>query len=332
MYEGLKNNIFNVAILILLCEYKHILVFVNKLGSLGHTGSFIQESLVGYFFALMATLLWSGNAVVARFLAESVPAVSVSFWRWAVALIICFPATYPAFRRNIPAVKEHWKYLTLLAFLGVALFNSLLYTAAHTTTAFNIAVISTITPVVILIFAIFAGEKLKWVNITGFAVAVIGILFLVTDGAPHMIMHMQVARGDVIMLFASCVFASYTVLVRKKPVEITINTMVFTTFHIGFLMLLPVYLVQEFFIAPTPFGLPQIAGFLYIGIFASFVSFMCWNRAVTMIGAARSGAVYYSIPVFAGILAYFTLGEPLTLIDFMSMCIVGFGVYLTGKK
>lgn len=287
---------------------------------------------MGYIFALLATLIWSGNAVAARFLAESVPAISVSFWRWAVALIVCIPATYPAFRREKKHAVKHWKYLTLLAFLGVAVFNTLLYNAAHTTTAFNITVIATTTPVMILIFAIFTGEKLKAINILGFGIAICGILLLITDGAPQKILQMNIVRGDIIMLIAASVFAAYTVLVRKKPLEISINTMIFTTFTMGFFMLLPFYLVEEFFIQHTYFGPKQVFSFIYIGAFASFASYMLWNRAVTMIGAARTGAVYYSLPVFTGVLAYFVLGEMLTGTDLFSMCLVGFGVYLTGKK
>ncbi|MGD9807552.1 MAG: DMT family transporter [Deferribacterales bacterium] len=287
---------------------------------------------MGYLYALLATLIWSGNAVAARFLAESEPAISVAFWRWAVALLVCIPATYPAYRRERKHVRKYWRYLTLLAFIGVALFNTLLYTAAHTTTAFNIAVISTVTPVVILIFALISGEKLSMVNLAGFCVAMFGILLLITDGSPMRILNMNVAVGDFIMLAAAGIFATYTVLVRKKPVEISINALIFVTFVLGFLMLLPVYLVQEFFFAPTNFGTKQVLSFIYIGAFASFASYMFWNRAVTMIGAARTGAVYYSLPVFTGFVAYFILGETLTYMDAVSMCLVGFGVYLTGKK
>ena len=288
---------------------------------------------MGYFFALMATLFWSGNAIAARFLAETVPPVGISFWRWFVALLICVPATYPAFRRNIPAVKQYWRYLLLLAFLGVALFNTILYTAAVTTTAFNIAVLSTITPVIILIFSVmFAGEKLTLTGFCGFLLAGTGILFLITDGAPHKIFDMELVTGDFLMLGASGIFASYTVLVRKKPPEITINTMVFTTFVAGFFMLLPLYVVQELFFTPVVFELPQIMGFIYIGVFASFASFMFWNRAVVMIGAARSGAVYYSLPAFTGVLAFVMLEEALSLTDGLSMVMVAFGVYLTGRK
>jgi len=287
---------------------------------------------MGYLYALLATLIWSGNAVAARFLAESEPALSIAFWRWAVALLVCIPATYPAFCREREHVRKHWRYLLLLAFLGVTVFNTLLYTAAQTTTAFNIAVISTVTPVVILIFAIISGERLSKVNLAGFCVAMFGILLLITDGSPLRILSMNVAMGDFIMLGAAGIFATYTVLVRKKPLEISINTLVFVTFVLGFLMLLSFYLVQEFFFTPTYFGTKQVLSFLYIGAFASFASYMFWNRAVTMIGAARTGAVYYSLPVFTGVVAYFILGELLTIMDAVSMLLVGLGVYLTGKK
>lgn len=288
---------------------------------------------MGYLFALTATMLWSGNTVAARFLADSVPPVGVAFWRWSVALAVCAPFTYPAFRNDLPAVKKHWRYLTLLAFLGVAVFNTLLYTAAHTTTAFNISVISTATPIIILIFSFFfTGERLTAAGFFGFVLAIAGIVSLVTDGSPVKLLHMQVAVGDYIMLLAAGVFAAYTVLVRKKPAEVSVNTVVFYTFAAGLAMLLPLYIVQEVFYKGVTFGMPQIMGFLYIGIFASFISFMVWNRAVLMIGAARTGAVYYSVPIFTGVLGYMILGEAVGPTDVISMFMVGFGVYLTGKK
>jgi len=288
---------------------------------------------MGYLFALTATLFWSGNAVIARFIADTVPPVGVSFWRWFVALLVCIPFTYPAFRRNLPEVRKHWKYLTITAFLGVALFNTLLYTAAHTTTAFNIAVISTLTPVIILSFSVlFTGERLRGLGLFGFFLSAAGILSLVTDGHPVRIFDMKVANGDFIMLFAAGVFALYTVLIRRKPRSVDMNALIFFIFTAGLFMLFPVYLIEEIYYKPVLFGRDEILCFIYIGIFASFVSFMLWNRAVVLIGAARSGAVYYSIPVFTGIFGYLFIGEALTAADIVSMLVVALGVYLTGKK
>ncbi len=99
-------------------------------------------------------------------------------------------------------------------------------------------------------------------------------------------------------------------------------------------MLLPLYIISEIWFMPTHVGIKQVGVFIYIGVFASFVSFMCWNRAIGMIGgAAKTGAIYYSIPIFTGFLGYVLLGgEAITVIDAVSMAAVGFGVYLTGKK
>jgi drug/metabolite transporter (DMT)-like permease len=47
--------------------------------------------LTGYIFAIGATVFWSGNFIVARELNQSVPPVSLSFWRWFVAVIVLFP-------------------------------------------------------------------------------------------------------------------------------------------------------------------------------------------------------------------------------------------------
>ncbi|HSV56763.1 MAG TPA: EamA family transporter, partial [Magnetospirillaceae bacterium] len=45
----------------------------------------------GYFYALAATALWSGNHFIARALREAVPPVSLAFLRWATATAVFLP-------------------------------------------------------------------------------------------------------------------------------------------------------------------------------------------------------------------------------------------------
>jgi drug/metabolite transporter (DMT)-like permease len=44
-----------------------------------------QQALSGQLFALGATVIWSGNFIVASGLSEIVPPVSLAFWRLVVA-------------------------------------------------------------------------------------------------------------------------------------------------------------------------------------------------------------------------------------------------------
>ncbi len=45
----------------------------------------------GYFFAIGATALWSGNFIVARGLSNIIPPASLAFYRWLVAVIVFSP-------------------------------------------------------------------------------------------------------------------------------------------------------------------------------------------------------------------------------------------------
>jgi hypothetical protein len=40
-----------------------------------------RQIILGYFFAIVATAIWSGNFIVARGLNESIPPISLAFWR-----------------------------------------------------------------------------------------------------------------------------------------------------------------------------------------------------------------------------------------------------------
>ena len=56
------------------------------------TGTLKTNSFfAGYLFAICATAIWSGNLIVARGLSESIPPVSLAFYRWMVAVVVFTP-------------------------------------------------------------------------------------------------------------------------------------------------------------------------------------------------------------------------------------------------
>jgi len=65
---------------------------------------------------------------------------------------------------------------------------------------------------------------------------------------------------------------------------------------------------------------------LYVGIFASFTAFLPWNQAIMRLGPARAGMMYYTLPVFSGILAFTFLDEKITLIHLGSMVLILGGI------
>ena len=116
---------------------------------------------LAYVMLVLASLFWAGNIVLGRAVHGDVPPVALTFWRWAVALLVLLPFTIGMARRQWPAIRREWKFLVLLGLTGMAVFHSLQYSALNLTTAVNVTLILAITPVVIPIMSrLIWGERL----------------------------------------------------------------------------------------------------------------------------------------------------------------------------
>ena len=95
------------------------------------------------FGLLLANLCWSGNALVARAFAGEIAPFTLSFWRWCLALALLLPfVAMPLWRHRVAVRTAGWRLL-VLGGLGIAGYNSLLYSAAQTTAAINISLVNT---------------------------------------------------------------------------------------------------------------------------------------------------------------------------------------------
>ena len=211
-----------------------------------HKLSDSNKPLWGFSLALLATLLWSGNFVVARGLADVIPPISLAFWRWAIATITVLPfAIVPAWKHRVE-LRQHLPYLMLCALIGVSLFNTLIYVAGHTTEAFNMSLIAISSPVFMLFLSrLFLKEPLRPTRLVGTGITVMGVLLLISEGNPMRLVNLQFAVGDLWMLAAAFTFASYSLLLRFKPATLPPVVFLFVTFALGLALLFPAYLWES---------------------------------------------------------------------------------------
>jgi hypothetical protein len=101
------------------------------------------EDIIPYMIISVAPLCWAGNIVLARGVAETIPPVAFAVWRWTLAFVLILPFALRQLALDWTEITRHWRMLFLLAILGISSFNTLLYTAVHTTTAINGALIQT---------------------------------------------------------------------------------------------------------------------------------------------------------------------------------------------
>jgi len=289
--------------------------------------------LSGYLCAIGSTAIWSVNFIIARNLSGSIPPVSLAFFRWFIALIVFLPFTLKPLIAEWQILKKHLFYLSIISLLGVTIFNTLLYLAAHTTSAINLSLISITFPVFVVILSrFFFDEKITLNKAIGIILVAIGFVILITKGAPSRLLHITFAVGDLWMLLASVIFAVYSVLLRKKPKQISIAVFQLSTFILGILFLFPFFAWEYVTVPQGEFNIQNVFSILYVGIFASLIAYLLWNKSVMSIGPSKAGMVYYTIPVFSGVLAYFFLNEGIGMIHIYSAILIVSGILIANYE
>lgn len=283
---------------------------------------------LGVLLALVATVVWSGSFVATRDLADTVAPVQAVFWRWVIATAAVAPLAAREAWRQRHLIRRHLGYISLASLFGIALYNTLVHQAGLTTSASNMGMIMAASPVIMAVFARLGGERLGAVRTFGMLLAAFGVLLLVGKGS----LTVDFAAGDLWMFAAALSFASYSALLKRKPAEISGLTFLLTTFVLGALMLAPAYAVSVAVQGGFEVTTRSVGPLLYVGILSSAVAFFAWNKAVSMIGAARAGVVYYLQPVCVALLSFLLLGEQTGPVQLLCMALILGGVALGARK
>ena len=300
--------------------------------------SYIKSSgqahpLLGYGLALAATAIWSFNFIVARGLSDSVPPVTLAFLRWSTAAVVLLPFGIRPFFRDYNVIRKNLGYLSLTAFLLVTVFNTLIYIAAHTSKAVTLSLIAASSPVFIVFFAyLFLKAPLSLPKIIGLVAATVGVALLVTKGDFSQVLEHGVSDGDAWMILAASIFGAYSILVRFKPKNLGAVAFLCSTLLLGLLFLVPWLLWELRAVDKLSLSSGAIAAIIYLGVGPSLVAFLCWNKAIMLIGPVHSAFVYYSLPIFSAIEGAVILGEPIHFIDLFSGALIMMGVMIATRE
>ncbi|PJM98219.1 EamA family transporter [Streptomyces sp. CB01201] len=287
-----------------------------------------QASGLGLALAAVATVVWSGSFVASRALHESVPPIQAAFWRWLIAIAAVAPFAIRETWRQRALIRSHLGYLTVASLLGITVYNTLVNQAGTSTSAGNMGMIMAASPVLMAVHERLTGGRLGARRTIGLLVAVAGVLLLVSKGS----LTLDLAPGDLWMVAAALSFASYSVLLRRRPAELGSLTFLLSTFVLGALMLAPAYGVSLAVQGGFEARAATVGPLLYVGVLSSAVAFFAWNNAISLIGAARAGVVYYLQPVCVALLSYPLLGEAMGPAQLVCMALILGGVVLGSRR
>ena len=283
-----------------------------------------------YLLLTLTVLFWSGNFVLGRGVHDVIPPIAMSFWRWAIALMIILPFAVKPLKSQWVLIRSHWKIITILAIFSVTIFNSFIYLALQSTMAVNAILVNAMTPIFIVLFSwILFKDRITLLQTGGVIISFFGLLWIISNGNLKNLMPFQFVRGDLWTLSAAMSWAMYTILLRKRPDKLDPICFLTSIIIIGLLFLFPFYLWEIHTGAIIQLTMTSVISVLYVAVFPSVLAFLFWNRAVEMIGATKAGIFIHLMPVFGAIMAYIFLGERLRSYHIAGICLIFSGIYLT---
>jgi drug/metabolite transporter (DMT)-like permease len=278
---------------------------------------------------LGATLFWAGNYIVGAGAVESIDPVSLVLLRWLGAVVPLLVIAQMAERPQWRQVLAAWPWLVALSVFGLLGYNLLLYTALEHTDAFNASLINAFNPALItLAAAVFLRERLTRRAVGGVLIALAGVLLVLSNGDPGKLLQAGFGTGELFMIGAIAAWSAYTITGRLAPPLPPITATAIQA-SITIVVLGPCSLAAGGPALPTTPG--AITSLAFIAIFPSVLSYLLWNRALTVIPAGNAGVFLNLITVFT---ALFTIlsGHPYTFAQIAGGVIVIAGILLTSAR
>jgi drug/metabolite transporter (DMT)-like permease len=285
-------------------------------------------------YALLAVtaLFWAGNWVLARGIQGHMSPIAMAFWRWFGAFLILLPFIARPMAQQWPAILRSWKVLVPLGVLGVGLFNTFSYTGLKYTSATNGVLLNSVIPILIIAINVAVlREPLNARQASGVAMSLAGVLMIVAQGDPEVLLHLRLNPGDLWVLAAMLSWAIYTVCLRWRPRELTSTAFTGSVVAVGVAVLLPIFAWDYGAGHRTQWGPITWSAVVYFAVFPSVLAYFFWNAGVARVGPERAGAFLHLMPLFGAVLAWMFLGESLLWYHYAGAVLIFGGLFIASR-
>lgn len=255
-------------------------------------------------------MLLSSNYIIAKMADGVIPPNSLALGRWLVAAILMLPLVWRQKQYILDVSKDEWFQWLVLGFFGVYICGSFVYIGAKTTSANNMSIIYSSTPIGVAVGgAVFLRERINFRQVIGTFLSFFGVLFIISRGHMTSLLGVGLVEGDFWIAAAAMSWVFYTILQKRWITRLSDLQRLFCVAIFGVLILCP-FSVLEFWRDGSSW-LSWRAGTLILaaGFVPSLISYLAYAFLLNQLGASKAALVLYLSPVYSAGLAWLVLGE-----------------------
>ena len=226
-----------------------------------------------------------------------------------------------------------WLRLFGCAVLGMCINMLLFFKGLSLTTPINSSVISTITPIMVLVLAaILIKERVTWLKSLGIIVGMMGALGLIVFSASQVVDAPNIPLGNLLVLCNAIAYGLYLILVKPLTAKYHSFTIMKWLFLMAVLINFPLTIGE--FLQVEWKELPQeaILGMAFVVFGTTFLTYLLNVFALKELSPATISAFVYIQPLIAIIYAISTGADSLNTLKIVSAVLVFVGVYMVTRK
>lgn len=248
---------------------------------------------------------------------------------------LCFLVWLALRRGTLPIWnKGIFGHLIVLSIIGTTLHYGLQTFGLQYTTATNASVYAVTGPLSILIIsAIFLGERLNLKKGAGIGVALIGVLMVMGPERLAKFDYQSYLFGDLFVIASIALWGVFTVYGKKLTQQLGAMELTAVVTIIGALTMIPLgwWEMSGAQLALIDVPLQAWVAIAFLGVTCSFLATLLYFMALQRTESQKVGVFLYTIPPMAYIFAALVLGESATIHLLFGSILVAGGVYLTER-
>jgi len=281
----------------------------------------------GYLFAFITVLIWSSTFIISKVVLGYVTPIQLLTIRMLIAILFLF-AIYPKVHKDMHLKSE---LLFLISGIALALYFIFENTALVLTYSSNVGLLVALSPIFTAILVSIAEKTSYFIPryIIGLILAFIGV-FLVEFGKAGI--EGFAFLGDMLAILAGLMFSVYTLFFSRITKEYHLIQKTRKVFIYVFFTLIVYSLVSGESLLWDTISWGTVSGALYLGLAASSIAFLLWNRAIGLIGTFRTNLFIYLITVMTVIFSIILLDDPITIVKSIGTVIIITGLYISERE
>ena len=263
-------------------------------------------------------------------MAKDVGPFAASFLRFAIASVFLLFITWRV-DGKLPAIKKAQIIpIILLGMTGVFAYNVLFFKGLKIIEAGRASLIIANNPIFITLFAsYFFKEKLNPIKVTGIIISVIGAIIVISRGNFIELLNGNVGWGELYIFCCVLTWVAYTLIGKAVMTDLSPLVSVSYSSAVGAVALFVPAYFEGMMRDLVHYSTADWFGIFYLGFFGTVLGFVWYYQGIKIIGPMKASQFINFVPISAVLLAFFMLGESITLSLLVGTIFVISGVYLT---